>query len=135
MFLENLKKKEILIFIIFIFFVSSCAIKERLTAKPVVTYVEKPPELLLQDANRYMLKKNFLAAAETFEEIDKQHPYSKLAKKSNIMAAYAYYLEKDYISGIFTIDRFINLYPADKFMPYALYLKGLSYFERINNIS
>ena len=51
------------------------------------------------------------------------------------MAAYAYYLEKDYISGIFSIDRFINLYPADKFMPYALYLKGLCYFERINNIS
>ena len=80
MFLENLKKKGILIFIIFIFFVSSCAIKERLTAKPVVTYVEKPPELLLQDANRYMLKKNFIAAAETFEEIDKQHHnYHKLS--------------------------------------------------------
>ena len=84
MFLENLKKKGILILIIFIFFVSSCTIKKRLQEKPIVTYIEKPAELLLQDANRYLLKKNYTLAAQTFEEIDKQHPYSKLAKKSKI---------------------------------------------------
>ena len=60
MFLENLKKKRILILIIFIFFISSCGIRERLKEKPIVTYVEKPPELLLQDANRYLLKKNYM---------------------------------------------------------------------------
>ena len=60
MFLTDLKKKKILISIIFIFLLSGCAIKERLKEKPIVTYIEKPPELLLDDANRYMLKKNFL---------------------------------------------------------------------------
>ena len=136
MFLENLKKKGILILIIFIFLVSSCAIKERLEEKPIVTYIEKPAELLLQDANRYLLKKNYTLAAQTFEEIDKQHPYSKLAKKSKIMAAYTHYLNKDYQSSIFAIDRFISLHPADKsLMPYVLYLKGLCDFDRIKNIS
>mgnify|MGYP000548367550 FL=1 len=136
MFLENLKKKRILILIIFIFFVSSCAIKERLKEKPIVTYIEKPAELLLQDANRYLLKKNYILAAQTFEEIDKQHPYSKIAKKSKIMAAYAHYLNKDYENSIFAIDRFISLHPADKsLMPYVLYLKGLCDFDRIKNIS
>ena len=136
MFLENLKKKRILIFIIFIFLVSSCAIKERLQEKPIVTYVEKPAELLLQDANRYLLKKNYMLAAQTFEELDKQHPYSKLAKKSKIMAAYVHYLNKDYQNSIFAIDRFINLHPADKsMMPYVLYLKGLCNFDRIKDIS
>ena len=136
MFLENLKKKRILIFTIFIFLVSSCAIKERLQEKPVVTYVEKPAELLLQDANRYLLKKNYTLAAQTFEEIDKQHPYSKIVKKSKVMAAYAHYLNEDYKSSIFAIDRFISLHPADKsLMPYVLYLKGLCDFDRIKNIS
>ena len=134
MLFKKLKKKEILIFIVFIFLLSDCAIKDRLKEKPIKTFVEKPPELLLQDANRYMQNQNFLAAAEAFEEIDKQHPYSKLAKKSKILAAYAYYLSKSYDSSVFSIDRFISLHPADKLMPYALYLKGLCHFERIDNV-
>ena len=102
MFFIELKKKKLFIFLIFIFFVSSCGIRERLKEKPVVTYVEKPPELLMQDAQRYMRQKNYTEAAKTFEEIDKQHPYSKLAKRSKIMAGYMYYLNKDYISSIFS---------------------------------
>ena len=127
-------KKKVLIFITFLFFISSCAIKERLKEKPVITYVEKPAELLWEDANRYLSAQNYTFAAEAFEEIDKQHPYSSLAKKSKVMAAYVYYLEKDYENSIFAIDRFINLHPADKNMPYALYLKGLCYYDQINNV-
>ena len=136
MFFTELITKRILIILIPIFFITGCVgkIKERMTAKPEITYVEKPPELLMQDANNYMRRENFLLAAEAFEEIDKQHPYSKLAKKGKIMAAYAYYLNKSYLDSIFAIDRFISLHPADKLMPYALYLKGLCYFEQINNV-
>ena len=113
----------------------SCGIKERLQEKPIITYVEKPPELLWQDANRYLSRGNYTEAATAFEEIDKQHPYSKLAKKSKMMAAYMYYLNKDYPSSIFSLDRFINLHPADKNIPYVLYLKGLCYFEQIDRVS
>lgn len=136
MFFTELKKKKILISLIFIFFITGCVgkIKERIQEKPIATYVEKPAELIQQDANRYLLQKNYVKAAASFEEVDKQHPYSKLAKKSKVMAAYAYYMGRDYKSSIFAIDRFITLHPADKqLMPYALYLKGLCYFDRINN--
>ena len=137
MFLENLKKKRILILLIFIFFITGCVkkIKERLEEKPVVTYIEKPAELLLQDANKYLLQKNYSLAAQTFEEIDKQHPYSNVAKKSKIMAAYSYYMNKEYRSSVFAIDRFISLHPADRsLMPYVLYLKGLCHFDTIDNV-
>ena len=91
--------------------------------------------MLLQDANRYLLRKNYASAAASFEEIDKQHPYSKLAKKSKIMAAYAHYMNKDYENSVFAIDRFISLHPADRsLMPYVIYLKGLCYFDRIDNV-
>ena len=99
-----------------------------------MTYVEKPPELLLQDAEKYMRRQNYLLAAEAYEEIDKQHPYSNIAKKSKILAAHAYYLDKNYENSIFAIDRFISLHPADKSMPYVLYLKGLCYFEQIDHV-
>ena len=90
---------------------------------------------MLQDANRFLRQKNYSLAAQTFEEIDKQHPYSKLAKKSKIMAAYAHYMNKDYENSVFAIDRFISLHPADRsLMPYVIYLKGLCYFDRIDNV-
>ncbi len=138
MFCTKLKQSGILIFLICILFITSCAkrIKERLEAKPVITYVEKPAELLLQDANRFLRQKNYSLAAQTFEEIDKQHPYSKMAKKSKVMAAYAHYMNKEYADSVFAIDRFISLHPADRaMMPYVLYLKGLCHFDRIDNVS
>ena len=130
----KLKKNNSLIYLILLFLLSNCAIKERLKEKPMITYVEKPPQLLWQDATNYLKANNYSDAATGFEEIDKQHPYSKLAKKSKILAAYAYYLSKNYVDSVFTIDRFISLHPADKLMPYALYLKGLCHFERIDNV-
>ena len=134
MFIKKLKK-ELLLSIVLIFLIANCAIKERIQKKPVVTYVEKPPELLWQDANKFLNQRNYLEASKRFEELDKQHPYSKLAKKSKLMAAYSYYLNKEYQDSIFAIDRFINLHPADKNISYVLYLKGLCYFEAINNVT
>ena len=134
MFILNFKK-ILLIFLAFIFLIPSCAIKERLEHKPVVTYIEKPPELLWEDATRYLKRKNYTEAAVAFEEIDKQHPYSKLAKQSKMMAAYAYYLNKDYENSIFAIQRFISLHPADKNMPYVLYLQGLCYYDQIHIVA
>ena len=134
MFILNFKK-ILLIFLAFIFLIPSCAIKERLEQKPVVTYNEKPPELLWEDATRYLKRQNYTEAAVAFEEIDKQHPYSKLAKQSKMMAAYAYYLNKDYENSIFAIQRFISLHPADKNMPYVLYLQGLCYYDQIHIVA
>ena len=73
----------------------NCAIKKRVEATPMPTHIEKPPELLWQDATRFLRNKNYTEAASTFEEIDKQHPYSKLAKQGQVMSAYTYYISKN----------------------------------------
>ena len=93
------KYKKINNFIISAFFcfcLTCCAIKERLESKKMPTLVDKPAELLWQDAEKFFKQKNYIQASASFEEIDKQHPYSKLAKKAQIMAAYSYYLNNDY---------------------------------------
>ena len=36
-------------------------------------------------------RQDYKAAAKKFEEVDRQHPYSEMARKSLIMSAYAYY--------------------------------------------
>ena len=113
----------------------NCAIKKRVESTPIPRHIEKPPELLWQDATRLLRNKNYTEAASTFEEIDKQHPYSKLAKQGQVMSAYTYYISGDYNNSLYAINRFIALYPADKkTIPYMLYLKGLCYYEQINSV-
>ena len=92
--------KHKIIISLFVFLVilllPNCAIKKRVKATPMPTHIEKPPELLWQDATRFLRNKNYTQAASTFEEIDKQHPYSKLAKQGQVMSAYTYYVSSDY---------------------------------------
>jgi len=51
------------------------------------------------------------------------------------MAAYSYYLDTSYGDAIIALERFIQLHPSNKDVPYAYYLKGLSYYEQISDVS
>ena len=55
------KIKNLFVFIPFLLLIN-CAIKERMEATAVPTYVEKPPELIWQDATRYLRNKNYTEA-------------------------------------------------------------------------
>ena len=73
------------------------------------------------------------AKAETaFETLETDHPYSQWAVKSKLMGAYAYYKDEKYDDAIMAIDRFIKYHPGNKDVPYALYLKGMCYYDQIS---
>lgn len=91
-----------------------------------------PEELYLEGYKNFQ-ETNYEKAAEYFDEVDKQYPYSKWAERSQIMAAYAYYRKNMYEDAIGTLDRFIQLHPGNRNTPYAYYLKGLSCFEQISD--
>jgi outer membrane protein assembly factor BamD len=80
-------------------------------------------------------KKDFKEAAKKFEEVDRQHPYSDWARKSLIMSAYAYYEGRQYDDCIATAKRYISLHPGTSEAPYAQYLIGSSYYDRIPDVS
>ena len=46
--------------------------------------------MLYKEANTQLEKENYTKAAEKFEEVDRQHPYSKEARESILMSAVAY---------------------------------------------
>ena len=50
------------------------------------------------------------------------------------MAAFAYYQSNKYDEAIIALDRFIQLHPGHKDIPYAYYLKALCYYEQISDI-
>ncbi|CAK0757393.1 Outer membrane protein assembly factor BamD [uncultured Gammaproteobacteria bacterium] len=99
-----------------------------------VAYVEKPAEQLYNEASAAMEDKDFKEAARLFDEVERQHPYSQWATRSQIMAAHAYYQDMKYDESIVALDRFIQLHPGSEQTPYAYYLKALCYYEQITDV-
>src|SRR5262249_59498782 len=80
-------------------------------------------------------KRDAKTAAKKFEEVDRQHPYSDWARKSLIMAAFAYYEAGAYDDCINSARRYVTLHPGSPDAAYAQFLIGSSYFDQIPEIS
>lgn len=72
-------------------------------------------------------------AAEAFEKVETDFPYSKWAVKSKLMGAYAYYKNEQYDDAVIAADRFIQYHPGNKDAAYAYYLKGMCYYDQISS--
>jgi outer membrane protein assembly factor BamD len=107
--------------------VSACASDEP-------EYAERPVDELYNQAVDSLETGNAKDAAKQFDEVERQHPYSEWATRAQVMSAYAYYAANQYDEAILAVDRFIELHPAHPDVPYAHYLKGLSYYERISDV-
>ena len=96
--------------------------------------VERPANQLYDEALSLVLDGNAEKAAPQFEEVERQHPYSDLAVRAQIMAGWSFYQDNNYPRAIASLERFIELNPADDMVEYAYYLKALSYYEQIVDV-
>jgi outer membrane protein assembly factor BamD len=97
-------------------------------------YVEQPVETLYNRALDDLGAQEYKSAAKEFEEVDRQHPYSVWATKAQVMAAFTYYQSNKYDEAQIALDRFIQLHPGHRDIPYAYYLKALCYYEQISDV-
>ena len=97
-------------------------------------FVERPVEELYNTAIDLAASRNFNGAAQAFEEVERQHPYSQWATRSMFMAAYSYYGARRYDDAILAARRFVDFHPGNENVPYALYLIGMSYYEQISDV-
>ena len=95
---------------------------------------DAPVDQLYNDALNTVLAGDVDLAAPKFEEVERQHPYSIWAVRAQIMAAWSFYQSNQYAQAEASLDRFIELYPADPLTEYAFYLKALSYYEQIVDV-
>lgn len=95
---------------------------------------KRSAELSYIEAKKLLDEKGYLEAAEAFEKIDSEFPFSKWSTKGQTMAVYARYKDKDYDKLIEVSDDFIRLNPSSEYVPYMMYMKGLSYYNQIPNI-
>lgn len=97
-------------------------------------YEELPAEPLYDKGVEHLLDKNYTFAAERFNEVERQHPYSTWATRAQLMSAYAYYQVNDYGQAIGDAQRFLALHPGHRDAPYAYYLIAMSYYEQISDV-
>ncbi|MFP6711542.1 MAG: outer membrane protein assembly factor BamD [Rhodospirillales bacterium] len=108
-------------------FLVACAADEEV-------YKEEPVERLYNEGVTQLENNEYDAAAKAFAEVDRQHPYSVWATKAQLMAAYSFYQNNAYDDAIIALDRFIRIHPSNRDVPYAYYLKALSYYEQISDV-
>ena len=99
-----------------------------------VAYVERPAEEIYNTAANALDSGRYQEAAQQFDEVERQHPYSEWATRAQLMAGYAYYQDLDYDQAILALERFIQLQPGHKDIAYAYYLRALSYYEQITDV-
>jgi len=99
-----------------------------------IPYVERPPENIYTEALNALEDDNYTLAADLFDEVERQHPYSQWATRAQLMAAFSHYQATRYDEAIIALDRFIQLHPGNKDVDYAYYLRALCYYERISDV-
>lgn len=97
-------------------------------------YVERPVEQIYAQAANELDQGEYRKAAQSFDEVERQHPYSTWATEAQLMAAYSYYQANQYEDAIATAQRFIDLHPGNPNVAYAYYLVGLCHYERISDV-
>jgi outer membrane protein assembly factor BamD len=100
------------------------------------TFIEEPAEKLYNQGLYLMNEKSDpKGASKKFEEVDRQHPYSDLARKSLLMSAFAFYKANDYDSCIGAATRYVTLHPGSPDAAYAQFLIAASHYDQIPDIT
>ncbi len=99
------------------------------------TNIDKGVGKIYNNAVLALENRNWINSSRLFQEVERQHPYSRWATKAKLMTAYSQYQANNYTDTIITINRFIQLHPGNKDIDYAYYLKALSYYEQISDVS
>lgn len=102
--------------------------------KEELAYIERPAELIYNEGIEQFDNNRYDRAAQFFDEVERQHPYSEWARRAMMMAAYANYQSNDYDAAISTAERYIALYPGGQTTAYAYYLIALCHYERILDV-
>lgn len=103
-------------------------------AGPENQYADREVNDLYATAKEKLDKGDYDTAAEVFDEVDRQHPYSDWATKSQLMKGYAFYKAQKYPKAMAAIESYIQLHPGHEDAAYAHYMRALCYYEQIFNV-
>ncbi len=122
--------KSFFIFLLSVLLFYSCSKKEKdvIKSEPdeeqIVIAIYAEAVEALKDGDAYY-------AGKKFKEVESLLPQSEWAAKASLMEGYSHYSRNAYSKSVFSLERHINTYPADRNVPYAHYLIAICYYEQI----
>ncbi|MFW2829227.1 outer membrane protein assembly factor BamD [Sphingomonas sp. ID0503] len=103
--------------------------------KADTTYVATDVDTLYSVAKSRLARGQYKTAAQVFDEVERQHPYSVWARRAQLMSAFSYYLARDYTASIESARRFLSIHPGNRDAPYAYYLIAIDYYLQISDVN
>lgn len=91
-----------------------------------------PPDKMYLIADALLTRGRYEDAAQKFEDLDRDHPYSGEARRAIVMSAFAYYKAGKFPEAIATARRYTTMHPGTKEAPFAHHIIASSYFDDIN---
>ena len=92
-----------------------------------------PPDKMYADADALMNKGAYSDAAKKFEDLDRDHPYSAEARRSIVMAAYAFYKAGKFPEAMASAQRYTVLHPGTKDAALAHHIIASANFDDIKD--
>ncbi|GAA5786577.1 outer membrane protein assembly factor BamD [Chitiniphilus shinanonensis] len=86
-------------------------------------------EKIYSEAKAEQSSKNYENSNKLLEKLEARYPYGRYAQQAILETAYNHYKDQEPLLALSAIDRFIKQYPAHPSMDYALYLRGLVFFN------
>lgn len=102
--------------------------------KEQLAYIERPAELIYNQAVDQLERRDWANAKLLFQEVERQHPFSRWARRALLMSAYTSYRSADYEESISTAQRYVSLHPGSDSAPYAYYLIAINYYDQIYDV-
>jgi outer membrane protein assembly factor BamD len=87
------------------------------------------PEALYEEGQAAMARNNYPVAVAYFQQLEARYPFSNLARQAQLDIIYAYYRSRQRESAIDAAEQFERENPTNARVDYALYMKGLVYFD------
>jgi len=82
-----------------------------------------------QTAKEYVERGNTMRGIQIYEAILARYPFSELSRQLQLDLMYAYYKSGQTAQAVEAADTFMRENPIHERVDYALYIKGMSYFE------
>jgi outer membrane protein assembly factor BamD len=114
---------------------AGCANRGGGLKKGDLPYVARDVGTLYSLARHRLDQGRYKEAAQLFDEVERQHPYSIWARRAQLMSAFSYYMDRSYTESIQSAQRFISVHPGNRDAVYAYYLIALGYYEQIADVT
>ncbi len=93
---------------------------------------DKTAAQLYTEGDALLDESDWKGAAEKFEEVDQNFPYSPEARRAIVMSAYANYQQGEHAKAVSAARRYLTLHPGTDEAPLAQHIIASAYFDRIN---